>query len=101
MTSNVLHAPQTIGIGARRLICVALGILALALVVAALSSNGGSTTSSGTAVLAGKAVAVAHVDEPSTAATISGAQDGAVPPGSGISFGRHPGVGYEPNLLPK
>jgi hypothetical protein len=78
---------------------IALGVVALALVLAALSSSGGSTTSSGTAVSSGRAVSVAHPDDASTAATVGGAQDGPVPPGSGISFGRGPAL--EPNLLPK
>ena len=88
MTSHVLRAPRTIAFGARRIVYIAIGLAAAAVVVAALASSSGSATLSGSAVSSGRAVAVTQPDN-------------AVPPGSGISFGRHPGQGYEPNLLPK
>jgi hypothetical protein len=80
MSSNVLHAPQTIGFGARRLVYIALGLVAVALVVVALASSSGSSTVSGSAVSSGRAVAVSQPNEAATAATI---------------------VETEPNLLPK
>ena len=95
MTSHVLRAPQTIGFGARRLAYIAIGLVAVALVVAALASSGGTSTVSGSAVTSGRAVAVTH-DE-----------DYTLPPGSGVSLGRAPGIGRVPgkavetNLLPK
>jgi hypothetical protein len=74
MTSNVLHTPQAVGFRTRRLIYVALGLLAVVVVVAvmvlALSSSAGPKSSTG--------------DE----------LGGAVPPGSGISFGRSPAPGH-------
>jgi hypothetical protein len=80
MTSHVLHAPRTIGLDARRLMCFALGVAALALLIAALAASGGPRTPPG---------------------TVHDGEAGAVPPGSGISFGRAAVSGYEPNLLPK
>jgi len=88
MTSHVLRAPQTIAIGARRLVYIAIGLAAAALVVAAVASSSGTAALSGRGVPPGRAVAITQPDN-------------AVPPGSGIAFGRHPGLGYEPNLLPK
>jgi len=88
MTSHVLRSPQTIAFGARRLVYIAIGLAAAALVVAALASSSGTATLSGSAVSSGRAVAVTQPDN-------------AVPPGFGISMGRHPGRSYEPNLLPK
>ena len=88
MTSHVLRAPQTIAFGARRLVYIAIGLAAAALVVAALASSSGTATVSGSAVSSGRALAVTHPDN-------------ALPPGSGVTFGRHPDRGYEPNLLPK
>ena len=114
MTTNILRAPQVIGSGARRTLYIAIGVIVLALVVAALvSSDDSSTTSSAAAgtggpneaavasVVAGRAVFPAHPDEAVVAASVSRSSDEAVPPGSGIPFGRSPRPAYEPNLLPK
>lgn len=88
MTSHVLRAPRTIGIGARRLAYIAIGLAAAALVVAVVAASSGTATLSGRGVPPGHAVAITQ-------------PDGAIPPGSGIALGRQPGLGYEPNLLPK
>jgi len=114
MTTNVLRAPQVIGSGARRTLYIAIGLIVLALVVAALvSGHDPSTTSSPAAVTggpneaavataaAGRAVFPAHPDEAAVAAAVSRSSHDAVPAGSGIPFGRDPRPAYEPNLLPK
>ena len=101
MTTDVLRAPQTIGTGARQLLYIALGLVAIALVLAALVSGGGSSTTSGSAVSSGRAVSLSHPDEAITAGAISKPQDNAVPRGSGIRFGRAPNNVPAPNLLPK
>ena len=101
MTSHVLRAPQTIASGARRLVYIAIGLVAIALVVVALVSSSGSSTLSGSAVSSGRAVSVAHPNEAATAAAIGRTQDDAVAPGSGVALGRRGGLVHEPNLLPK
>jgi len=77
MTTHVLRAPKRITVGLHQLVCIAIGLAAAALVVAALASSSGSATVSGSAVSSGRAVAVTH-------------QANEVSPGSGIAFGRHP-----------
>ena len=116
MTTNVLRAPQVIGSGARRTLYIAIGLIVLALVVAALVSGDDSSTTSSAAAgtggpneagvasavaVAGRAVFPAHPDEAAVAASVSRSSDEAVPPGSGVPFGRSPRPAYEPNLLPK
>ena len=95
MTTNVLRAPQAIGFRARRLMYIAIGLIAAALVVLAIVSSGGSSTTASTAgrTHGGPAAVGASV------LSLSG--DDRVPAGSGISFGRGEGPGHEPNLLPK
>ena len=111
MSTNVHHAPRTIGFGARRLIYIAIGLTALALVIVALVSSGNGTSSvanerSGApdeahvaAFVAGRAVMPAHPDEAATGAAIGAIADDNVPAGSGVRLGRT--VPVEPNYLPK
>jgi hypothetical protein len=119
MTTEVLRAPRTTGIGAWLRISVAIGLLALALVGAVLvfSSDDSSTVPNAAVragsgpddaavakgVASGRTFVPAHPDEARTAAAI-GRSDGEaedVPPGSGVSIGRTPNYVPEQNLLPK
>ena len=86
MSSSVLHAPRTIGFGARLLAYVAIGLIAAALVVAVLVSSAGSSTTSH--IPAGRALPLSLPDDAATAR-----------PAPSVSMGR-PHV-PEPNLLPK
>ena len=79
MTSHVLRTPKTITVGVHQLVYIAIGLAAAVLVVAALASSSGNATVSGKAVTSGRAVAVT-VSQP----------DDDIPPGSGVTFGRHP-----------
>ena len=99
MSSNILHAPRTIGFGGRRLIYIAIGLVAVALVVVALASSGGPSTTSSPVI--GRTVPPTLPDEAGTAGAIGRTSDDAVPPGSGIPFGRGRVPVPEPNLLPK
>jgi hypothetical protein len=105
MSTNVVHAPRTLGLGARRLIYIAIGLIAVALVTAVLFASAGDSDSSGPAVrsdggpeetavsqsvLAGRAGVAAHPSD-----------EGDVSAGSGVSIGRAPYTTPEPNLLPK
>jgi hypothetical protein len=105
MSTNVAHAPRTVGFGARRLMYIAIGLIAVGLIAAVLIASAGDSGSSTPAlrsdggpdetavsqsVLAGRAGLAAH---PSA--------DEGVPAGSGVSIGRTPYMTPEPNLLPK
>ena len=79
MTSHVLRAPKTIAVGVHQLVYIAIGLAAAALVIAALASSSDTATVSGKAVTSGRAVAVTATQP-----------DDEIPPGSGVTFGRHP-----------
>ena len=108
MTTNVLRAPQTIGFGARRLMYLVIGLMALALVAAALTLSGtNSSSTSGTAVRTDNApneaavgVAIGRTFAPVDPSGAMGAPDD-VPAGSGVALGRTPYYVPQPNLLPK
>ena len=107
MTTNVVP-PQAIGFGARRLIYIVIGLVALALVAAALALSGNdSSSTSGTAVRtdstpneAAVGVAIGRTFAPVHPGGATDAPDD-VPAGSGVSLGRTPYYVPEPNLLPK
>ena len=64
MTTHAIRAAQTSRFGARELVYIVLGLVALALVVAALASRDGSASVPGSAVTSGKAVAISYTDNP-------------------------------------
>jgi hypothetical protein len=85
MSSTVIHAPQKIGLGARRLMYIAAGLAALVLIVAVMVSTAG-TSPAPTAI--GRGVPPAHPSKAANQAAIRHAAAGRIPVGSGVRFGR-------------
>lgn len=102
MSTNVLHAPQAIGFGARRLISIAIGLFAVVLIAAVIVlSVSDSNQAGGIGVASGRTFVPSHASDTSAAAPGGGDEADHVPPGSGVSVGRTPYYVPEPNLLPK
>src|SRR5262245_42257916 len=94
-TTHISHAPQAVGLNARRILAVLIGLGALALILAVvLLSNGGTSTKP---IPAGRAY-FPPPGEAAKAAAIRHSRDAAVPPGSGVRLGRVPG--RQPHRLP-
>lgn len=99
MSTTVVRAPQTTGVGEWLPISVAIGLIALALVGAVLVfSSDDSPIVSGAAVRSGGGPDEARIAD---AVSRGSGESNDVPPGSGVTMGRTPYAVPEPNLLQK